>query len=213
MPSSPYLPLEFLKSRLLAGLYTIENMPSDDHLAFVIELAEIRLEEWLGRRLAVTHYLDRYKTDMHGNCLIRNFPVLEVQKIAMVPIEQFGYAASHLSLGPFLGRWWQGRKISTGRPGVVVEVAYTAGLDPLPRIIYATFFQLVYSILSNTGISGNLGFLDLPTSDVASMSLPGGLSESYKIGGASGGSGSGIGSNELDRVLAPLAKYRNAYVT
>ena len=216
MFSSAYLPLDFLKTRLLAGLYTPQNLPSDEDLLFIIELAEIRFEEWLGRRLVVTNYLERQRTNSKGVCLVRNFPVLEVHQVTLVPIDQFGTSASPLTLGRFRGTWWQGRRINTGRSGVVVEVSYTAGLDPLPRILYSVFYQLVYSILSTTGTTGDLSFLDAPTKDVASVSLPGGLSKSYRIGGLlsqSGGGGSQLGSSEIDRVLGSLGKYRNAYLT
>ena len=213
---SSYLELDTLKRRLVSsGTYSLSNLPPDEDLEFIVEIAEARLEAWLGRRIGPTNYLDRYKTDIYGVCLLRHFPVLDVNKITMVPIERFGYAASPLTLGPFLGNWWQGRKISTGRPQVTVEISYVAGVDPIPRIITHTFYQLVYSILKNSGTTGDLSFLDTPTRDVASISLPGGITKSYKIPDAKvlAGGGTAIGTSQLDRLLTPLAGHRLVYLT
>jgi hypothetical protein len=145
---------------------------------------------------------------------MRQSPVISVEDIVLVPIQQYGYTATPLSLGPFLANWWQGRKINTGRPEVTIRVTYTAGIDPIPPIVGMTFFQLAKEIAVKGG-GVDTGFLYQPTSDVQSISLPGGISKSFKVADTKTGSdaGPGLGTSVLDRTLSPINRYRFAYIT
>ncbi|MEG3878843.1 hypothetical protein QT972_15800, partial [Microcoleus sp. herbarium7] len=57
--------------------------------------------------------------------------------------------------------------------------------------------------LDNTGLTGDLSFLEEPIRDVSSISVPG-ISKSFRLGDSGKGGSGGGGGSAIDRELASL---------
>jgi hypothetical protein len=96
---------------------------------------------------------------------------------------------------------------------MVVRVRYTAGLQPIPRI-FTTVALTVFNQAMERSPTGDISFLEnsYQEREVSSISLPGGLSKSFRTyrptTPSASGSGAGGSITGLDRLLAPLAKYQ-----
>lgn len=201
------------------NLFTEETVPSLEDLADIILEIEDRIDEWLERRVAPTQYTETDVTNHKGIALMSHYPVLSVEEIALYPDAAVGGTKPQpIEPGRILGIWRQDRRLYLWERGLVLRVRYTAGLDPIPRIFTTVAFEVLSRALQRSA-RGSLAFLELPFQEreVASISLPGGLSKSFRTYRPSDpkGSGSGAGGSitELDRLLAPLAKYRYPVVT
>lgn len=110
--------------------------------------------------------------------------------------------------------YWDGEQvIYTGSRGRFV-VEYWAGLQPIPDVVKHTAFAVLKSVIKFGGSMGGFEALNEPTKDLTSLSLPGGLSQSFQrgSGGAGGGGGSKGGGTALDRLLAPIEQYRRRII-
>lgn len=65
-----------------------------------------------------------------------------------------------------------------GGEGSQYKVRYFAGYDPLPAIFERVTYDVLVQTIRNRG---SLDWLDKPTSDATSLSIPGSLSESRKL--------------------------------
>jgi len=114
--------------------------------------------------------------------------------------------------------WRQDRRLYMGSAGMVVRVRYTAGLQPIPRI-FTTVALTVFNQAMERSPAGDISFLEIPHQEreVSSISLPGGLSKSFRTyrpnTPSASGSGAGGSITELDRLLAPLERYRYLVIT
>lgn len=208
-----YLQVEEARSRLVAaGDYTTETLPSNEALELVLESIEIKVEGWLGYSLPAQDYEEILKVSEVGTALMKQYPVIAVYDVDRV--RDF-----HVEVDPEVKRvdmrsvWRQGATLHVGSfydPDTPIRVRYRAGLDPLPRDIKPTFFQMLRVVLQKSGTTGDLSFLDEPTRDTNSLSLPGGMSKGWQIGKANAGI-DGLGETELDRILKSLSKYRRRF--
>lgn len=195
---------------IASGSYTEETVPSLTSLGFLIGQVETRFDEWLGYSVSsLQPQRQQSKTNRQGHVFLNYYPVTSVESV-----KAFFEVDPNYKLLP--AKWeeissaWNGKiTIATEFPGLLVEIEYTAGFDPVPPIFENAFFQLLRQCLENSGTSGNLSFLDEPIRDVSSISVPG-ISKSFRLSDASkAGAGE---SSQLDRILAPLVSRRRKYI-
>lgn len=227
-----YLQAAEARSKLIkSGKFNELTAPGLADLEEVLEIIEIRLDSWLLYRAAPTDYVEIYKITDSGVVNLSNYPVLSVSSIVIKSILQ-GQTDQAIPTSSMKSVWQSGRTLSfgipnrptfqfqlqPGAPGILpfrnanatLEVQYRAGLDPLPREFKLVVFSILMKALQESGLSGDLSFLDTPTRDVSSLSVPGGLSKSYQLGKPSGAGG---GGSEGDRLMGLISQYRRMYFT
>ena len=228
-PIPPYLLPEEIKVRLIkSGDYTEEDVPGLDDIQYLIDLVVMRFELWLGYSMPLQQYAETLNASYGGVVLMTHSPVKSVVSVHWTQDQYPGYETSPTTLIECRTLWHphkSGRRLevlypsasfsSTQPPeGVVTrwfyDVVYMAGYDPIPNEVKLVLTQLLLKSIRETGISGDLSFLDMPRRDVASVSIPGGVTKTYRVSSASGGAGSG--GTELDIILTPLNKYRKQFV-
>lgn len=212
-----YLMAESARTRLIAtGVYTVESAPSVAAIADLLTSLEIRLDGWLGRRMAVEEYTERLIANSNGVALMRHYPVIDVLEAwwyrdAFPGHEQTG-SPNPISVSTV---WRQNRNLQFPLAGTPIRVTYRAGYDPVPPVFGQTMYQLLKVVISKGGLDfSDLSFLDEPVKDVASLSVPGGISKTFRVGGsaaANGADSSKDGSTILGRILAPLDRYRKRF--
>ncbi len=183
---------------------------SEAVLGDLLLMLEDTVDAWLGWHAALTLYQETVQADRLGYVMLTHSLIERIDAVTT----DYPYGDN--------GQTSQPLAISYSRPGgrikvlqghLTVQVVYAAGYDPIPRIFANTMFQLLNAVLETTGVSGDLSFLSEPVKDVASLSLPGGLSKTFFKGGQSATSEAGAGAEtRLDRLLAPLKQYRRHYV-
>lgn len=214
MPSN-YLSAEVARGKLItSGDFSETNAPSTEILDDILEGIESRLDTWLGYSAAPAQYQELAHADWNGNIVLANFPVLAVLEVIhvgniLVPATTtLVYSASAI--------WRQGRTLRLGAfPGTPYRITYTAGYNPVPKEFGRVVFATLRAAIKAGGTSGDLSFLDEPTKDVSSISIPG-LSKSYQIGkksGGGGGSGSSIEGSQAEKLFKSLDSYRLRYIT
>jgi hypothetical protein len=183
---------------------------------------ESRIDEWLNWRPALTRYVEYLTPNKSWHLYLNNYspqsiisvksrypsyiknsPEAIAEKEASPPdnedtiytlgVNAFWDNDSRIRINPYRNAFPSYRQ-----DFIQFEVTYYAGLDPLPRIFTETVYEVLLAAVEN---GNSLGFLHDPTSDTQSLSLPGGLSESKKLGDTKS-------SNYLERLLQPLSKYR-----
>ncbi|MBD1864255.1 MULTISPECIES: hypothetical protein [Trichocoleus] len=217
IPQLPLLdPTEARTKLIAAGIYTADNAPSVEILDSLLKDIATRIEQWLGYSPAPTGYIETLRTNSDGVALLRNYPVLDVQEIAVFNDATPGYEPVIISPNKIRGIWRQDRRIYLLSPLTSIRVTYIAGYNPLPKGFSQVAFQILKQVAKTGDLSGDLSFLDEPVRDVSSISLPGGLSKSFRLGGSGGpkgGSGKDTGSTQLDRILGGLGSYRRKIIT
>lgn len=217
MPYPAYLTAESARTRLIAtGAYTVETAPTIAAIADLLILLEIRVDGWLGRRMAVEEYTERLISNSVGVALMRQYPVIEVieawwYRDAFPGHEQTGFP-NPIAVSTV---WRQNRNLQFPSAGTPIRVTYRAGYDPVPSIFGQIMYQLLKVAIAKGGLDFNdLSFLDEPVKDVASLSVPGGISKTFRVGGGAAASGADAGkgsSTTLGRILAPLDRYRKRF--
>lgn len=217
-----YLSLQQTKDRLLAtGEYTQDTLPADEWLELTLEGIEIYLDEWLGYRAPLTDYDEQLKTNDRGIVLLPNYPVKEVMGLQMILSFIPGYDVPPVTTEQIHSIWRGERSLyvtnylrlyypnEVGFINFPVKVQYRAGLDPLPKLFELTVFQCLLHAVKNDTTPGDMSYLDLPTKDVSSISIPS-ISKSWQLGKATkDGEGGTVG----DRLFRPLMRYRRVYLT
>lgn len=189
------------------------GLPLTDDLEEILLAIEDRIDEWVGRRVAPTQYTEDDVTNGKGIALLNHYPVLSVEEIALHADRFIGADPTPMNPSLIGGIWRQDRRLYLGSAGMVVRVRYTAGLQPIPRI-FTTVALTIFNQARERSPTGDISFLEIPYQEreVSSVSLPGGLSKSFRTyrpnTPSASGSGAGGSITELDRLLAPLAKYQ-----
>lgn len=228
----PYLTPEEAQSKLIAaGLFTPETAPSVETLASAIELIESKINTWIGYKLDITEYQENARANSRGVLLLTNYPVTTVLKINQIPMTvsvtppptQADEAWSELSF-----EWSGDRKVNIFVPGAKVRVTYQAGYEPGSpefKLVGAVILSVLSKIIANAKESGeaetenpainwwDLNFLNQYQKYVSSLSLPGGLTQTFRIMDGGGQGGAGGGGNQWDELLSPLAPYRRSIMT
>lgn len=206
-----YLTAEVARDRLIAsGRYTVETAPTLAALTDVLTTIEVRVDDWLGARLAPTDYTETYVSSASSQILLRQYPVISIVSITALPDVLFDGDTASTPLTPLSmsSIWRQKRTVYVPSANTPFAIHYRAGYDPVPAIAAIAVFDILNHALAHGGSLSDLSFLDQPTRDVASISLPGGLSKTFRVGGAAGSSMNQGSGRELDRILAPLKRYR-----
>lgn len=213
------LPQELRQTLLGAGM-PVEKIPADANLEAMLRSLEERFDEWLGYRLAPTKYIKERPCQLNGILTVEHYPVLQILSVKRIIT---GWIGSQSNPNPQLwdvnAQWMGGRNIrvpSNGRERYRVE--YVAGYDPIPPIVKEVLLNLLKSFFANyqgdpLAISTGdlLAHLNTLTRDLTQVNLPGGISQTFRVGDPSGGSKGGGqpgGGTELDRALLPLLKFK-----
>lgn len=211
-----YLSAESARARLIReGVYTEAVAPSIDELDELLDVLEAELEGWLRWKPALTQYTKSLEADENGVIRIPYKAVKSVESVESVELTTPGQTSR---LAPTVTFYLQQSGVlKTSVRNRLVQVSFTAGLDPLPDIFSKRMYQLVKTLLetSPSAISGDISalftFIEQPK--VASISLPGGLSKTFanpSSSSASGSSGDGP-ANVFEKVVWPLRQYRKQY--
>jgi len=212
MPSN-YLSAEVARGKLIAsGDFSESTAPSVEILDDILEGIESRLDTWLGYTAAPTQYQEIIHSDWNGNILLAHFPVLSVLEV--IHVGDILVPATTTLVYSVSALWRQGRTLRLGAfPGTPYRITYTAGYDPVPKEFGRVVFATLRATIKAGGTSGDLSFLDEPTKDVSSISIPG-LSKSFQIGKrGGGGSGSSIEGTQSEKLFKSLESYRLRYIT
>lgn len=194
-----------------------------DELESMLGEIEAQIDNWLYWRPALTLYDKEppLKLKARGKLFLTHTPVVtivDVQRQMYSDEKGTDAAIAEKLLNPFaevednkwetIRRWtFDGRNMLViedwrGWEGDLYNVRYWAGLHPLPSI-----FELVaYRVLKETiDYGGSMEWMYLPTIDDTSLSLPGGLSSSKKVGDTKD-------VNQRDRLFQDLKQYRRRQV-
>lgn len=191
-------------------------------LTEVLEAIETRIDEWNHYRVAPTTYEERLRTNDSGNLLLTNYPVISLSSVYLYNDFNAGFNNPNPLEIKIDSIWRQDRRLYVGSPLSACKVTYTAGYDPIPPIFGQVVLAVLQQVIKKSGsgadgLSVDLSFLDEPTRDMTQLSLPGGLSKTYRIAGGgssgSGGNGSDTAVSQLDRLLAPLKRYRRKFIS
>lgn len=209
-----YLPANIALNRLVArGIYTPETAPDLNELEEVLTAIEIRLDEFLHRRVAPTEYTERYVTNPVGDVLLWQDPVIDVLQVGwfrdVIPGSEIG-PVEPLKIDSV---WRQKRRLNIPLANTPIEVTYVAGFDPIPPVFPMVVMDILTAVIKSPGgLFGGLQFLDEPVKDVSSLSLPGGISKSFRFGGGSSSGSSSDKGRVLDRYVGPLLRYRKKVI-
>ena len=224
------LPNELRQSLLSAGMPP-EKIPNEDNLESMLQALEVRFDEWMAYRLAPIQYVQERYCQLKGMITVEHYPVLEiisVKRIIAGEINNKGVPKPKLIETNAL--WEGGRNIKVAfqtQERCRYRIEYVAGYDPVPPIVTATLLNLLKSFFLNyqgdptkASPSDLLAQLGTLTRDLTQVSLPGGISQSFRVGdpstgGKGGGNGKtgGGGGTELDRALLPLLKFKRQVIT
>lgn len=67
------------------------TVPSVEALSLALENIEVRIDGWLGYRAAPTCYVEKLTTNADGIALLRNYPVIAVEEVALFGDATPGY--------------------------------------------------------------------------------------------------------------------------
>jgi hypothetical protein len=219
-PLAYVLPEELRQTLLSAGLPE-EKIPGASNLEQLLRSLEVRVDEWMGYRLAPTRYIKERPCQTNGILHLEYYPVLDVISVKRVVAGFLGTASPKPQLWDVPTLWEGGRNIkvpSQGRDRYRVE--YLAGYDPIPPIVKETLLNLLKAFFVNyqgdpaiASPADLLAHLNTLTRDLTQVNLPGGISQTFRVGdpsggGKSGGGKGGDGGTELDRALLPLQKLK-----
>jgi len=213
-----------LRHTLLGAGMPPEKIPGDEALEPLLRSLEVTLDEWLGYRIAPTKYIKERSCQVNGILTLECYPVLEIISVKRIKSQWTGKQGLQPQTEEVDAFWEGGRNLKV--PSITREryrVEFVAGYDPVPPIIKETLLNLLKKFFLS--YRGNPAFvspgdllahLSALTRDLTQVNLPGGISQTFRIGNASGGGknrdgGSKSGDNggtELDRALLPLLKLK-----
>lgn len=195
---------------ILGGIFTEETCPRVEVLESVLEEVEARIDGWLGMRMAVTRYTETLRANDNGIGLTNQYPIARIISAESVAWQSVGLS---VPTQPRAMVSWEGavRTVQVGSCQQI-RLTYEAGYEPLPSILVS----IVYTILRRSAANGasiDLDWLDKPVRDAQSITLPGGLSKTFKVSSGSASAQDGAGTSELDRLMMPLSRYRRTILT
>lgn len=190
-----------IQSKLIAsGLFTTEDVPSLESLDFLVEMLVPRFETWLGYSPMPKQYVQERRTNRKGLLILEELNIISIESVLVKWYEDTTIPNNpQWETLPVI--WKGGDRIDTFEPEVLIKITYTAGYDPIPALFKNCFFDLIRKTIKESGISGDLSFLEEPIKDVSSISIPG-ISKSFRLSDKKGDVPEG---SQLDRILSPLA--------
>jgi hypothetical protein len=214
--SLAYLTAEAARDRLiLMGKYTAETAPSLELLELGLSDLEIVVDGWAGYRIAPTQYTERLTTNAKGEAIMTYYPVLSVENLMSFQDHAVGISPLPIPKVQIASIWRQNRRLFFNVRNVPFEVTYVAGIDPLPREVTQAVWSLLLKVIEERALGGDLNFLNTADREVASISIPGGLSKSfrYPTSSSSGNSNRQQPQTVLDKILMGIDKYRRRTIT
>lgn len=179
-----------------------EKIPTPVKLQYLLRRIASKIKNFLKFEPLPSIYTEQAVTNEDGILTLSHYPVIRVlevtQRYGSRPPEPFQM------LSPY-SAWPGDTRIYVSAFLAPVEIRYEAGLDPMPP----EFIDAIFSILNESILNhrGSLDFLDAPTRDVTSLSVPGGLSESFQLGKAK----EGLEGTQLERYLSELLPYKRKF--
>lgn len=200
--------VEKLKTKLLTSKkYDSESIPTNEVLSLFIEIVNELIIDWLGYNPENQLYEEKLKSNDRYLIQLSYYPVQQVESVDILLPEQ---PPTPLTLHEGTGLWYGKHTIRVPYKNVLAKITYWAGFDPLPQLFEITIFIIIDYLLSINNSYPDISALNKPTKDISSLSLPGGLSRSYKYGNTKSSNSSYAGT-EFERLMTPLKRYRRQY--
>jgi hypothetical protein len=201
------LPEEFVE---LLPAWNLEVPPIEDLTRF-LEFLEARLDAWLGYRYAATDYDETMVSNIDGIIFFRHRPVIEVYEVLERVPTVYNQSETWVKV---LASWDQGDIVAVPSVRVRYRCRYQAGHLDIPLIIKDCLLSLLNSYFEGGGkitAASFLSYSNTPIRDLTNVSLPGGLSQTFRVGGGGGPINSGVSRSRgtiLDRAFEPLLDLR-----
>lgn len=201
--------LENLKTKLLnSGKFNQDSIPNNEVLSLFIEVTEELIKDWLGYDPNLKEYIEKLKSNERYLVTLNYYPISEVKSVNILLPEQPPKPLNYLETNSL---WYGNHTIYVPYKNTMVEVNYLAGFDPLPSLFEITIYLIIEYLLSVNSQYPDVSSLSEPTKDISSLSLPGGLSKSYKYGDTKDNSKSNYSGTQFDRLMTPLKRYKRQY--
>jgi hypothetical protein len=215
-----YLVLADTKAKLISYGIEAVDLPVDPILIDTIEDIESRIDSYLGFFAGNRRYVEEKVSNETGVIFMTKYPVTSVVSVnAFLPVFPLGSQPTvPTQMFEAISLWDKTNALLIGFANVNCQIEYFAGdadedlLARVQRVAFETLRQALLNALP--GEVPTLEFLNEPTADETSLSLPGGLSHSLTLGQpGSGGNARGIAGKGTvaDRLFATLSTYRRLY--
>lgn len=200
--------LNELKTKLLnSQKFDTDTIPKDETLSEFIEIVNNLITDWLGYNPKKQLYNEKLRSNNNYMIQLSYYPVQQVESISILLPER---PPTELSLLEETGLWYGKHTVRVPYKNTLAVIKYWAGFDPLPSLFEITTFLVIDYLLSINSSYPDISVLNQPTKDISSLSLPGGLSRSYKYGSTKS-SNSIYAGTEFERLMTPLKRYRRQY--
>ena len=181
------------------------------------------IDKYLEKSLAPSIYEETKVSNYRGEIVLNYYPVLQIIGVyflyvkpglaADVAAREASWKDNNINDTIFVPFTWNNRQTIYVPENTYCACRYWAGYDPLPpeaaSVAYSILKMMIEESLSTGSINPTLDELYEPTRDVASLSLPGGLSQSFQLGKIEDRANNNFSGTMLGRLLSPLNKYRS----
>lgn len=159
-----------------------------------------RIETWLQFSPTFSHYIETIKTSQCGSVRLSNYPVQEIEEVSVA----YGISIPQPQNWQVTHGWWFGDQYIHGLSALtLVRVKYKAGFNPLPQRFISALKSVMLTLYQK--FNGDVSQLNNPVSDVKSLSLPGGVSQTFVVGERDSSSRNAVNHKTiLDRLLHDL---------
>ncbi len=174
----------------------------------VTELQQLvisKIESWLNYRPVLSQYVEKARASEVGIIRLRYYPV---QKIVRVRTLQGSSNPWDESWAEGSAQWWGSHYLYGAYPYTLTEITYQAGYNPIPDRFILALKNVMLAVYKN--YNGDAAQLDNPVSDVKSIKLPGGVSQTFVTGERDSSSRNSANNvSNLERILNGLQRDRN----
>lgn len=214
-----YLLPEELQSHLIQwGYFTPTNIPTLDDLEVFLCGLEAVFDTWVGHRIAATAYTEERISNANGLIILSKYPVIEIKQVQQRALSLINQAPQALQYTKVDAAWQGGRSILVTSAGDNYKIDYISGSTEIPLQLKRCLLNLIKKMLQENSGAIDVGILNAfcstPNRDLVSVHLPGGISQSFKVGETGSKNGEAQSTNtQLDRVLSPLLRLRRQTIT
>jgi hypothetical protein len=206
MNLNPYFdPTETQQRLVNLGFYDLNTVPTVEVIQYNLGLAENYIDEYLCYHAPRSTYTETLHANYKGVIVLSEYPVISIaQVICLRPDIVPNPMAQEVTYSYHMGRRVVGGLI----PDVLYEVTYEAGYDPLPPIFQNVMLNILKKLLEQPHPSA-IADLMIPSRDISSLGLPGGLSKGWQTGKLTADNDGGqFAGTELGRILSLLKRYQ-----
>jgi hypothetical protein len=196
-----YLTPDEASSRLLAArLCSLETLPDLPELENWLTIAQEEMDNWLHQSLLVKEYVEVLPANYRGMLSISRSPVIEIKGITTTLPSLVGHPQPDIEVQAI---WRGGQSVEVGGfccspVGQRYKVTYTAGYDPLPKIVPQVMFNILRRLMAGVVLGDR-------TRHLINVGLQGGISQTFAVGKEAKNQRS---STNLDDLMSPLERYR-----